>query len=468
MNWESQDVMGYAETRRTRARVARPASVAACQEALTFARREGATLCPRGMGYSYADEITNHDQLILDMSALNRIRSWDPAAGRLVADPGVTFAQIFQTVLPDNWTLASCPGGMLVTLGGALSNNVHGKDSWQNGNFGRQVEEFKLLVADGTERRVRRDTQPDLFQAVIGGMGVLGLITEVTLQLKKVPSAYVATETYMARDYRELLDMLEQAKVGTDFAVAWVDAFATGRRLGRGFVTRARWVAEAPPATPARLARSLHMPTRIFNILPARPTWFLARPLFQPFGIMMTNHGIHALNALRTRLPGRGAGRLLFTDYNFMHNKIPDLKHVYRPAGFLEFQPLIPSANGPEPVAELLRLCQKHGCESLLCGVKTHREDEFMISYAGQGYSVGIDIQVRSRRPEAIRDFARAVFAYTADCGGRVFLSKDEMLMPDLFRRMYPRHAEFQAVKAKVDPQGLFCSDMYRRLFAPA
>jgi decaprenylphospho-beta-D-ribofuranose 2-oxidase len=173
---------------------------------------------------------------------------------------------------------------------------------------------------------------------------------------------------------------------------------------------------------------------------------------------------VNAINYFLSKTRDNKKQIILFTDYNFMHNKIPDIKDVYRPHGFLEFQPLIPRKSSVKAVNEIFRLCRKHNCQSLLCGVKAHKEDDYILSYSGDGYSIGIDIQIRGRRQEHIKKFVRELFEYTLENGGKTFLAKDEMLPRDIFERMYPNYNEFLHIKALLDPPGLFKSDMYRRL----
>jgi len=459
-----EKVQAYAETRTTESFVARPQSLEQCRAVLEFAGEKGLTICNRGAGYTYGDMILNDKHLVLDLSRLNRILAFDRDAGRIIVQPGVRFADIFKLILRDNWTLNSCPGGMEATIGGAVSNNVHGKDSWKNGNFGEQILSLKLLKADGDIISIGPSENPALFQAVVGGMGLLGIILEVKLRLRKIPCAFVEVSSSPTGNYQETLDLLEEAKENSDFSVAWVDAFAAGKSIGRGFVTSARWVDRGLKVSPGRLTRSLQTPTRIFGLLPAKPVWFLLRPFFLPGSIRMANIANYTLSQLRNRLKPSAKHTLLFSDYLFMHNKIPDLKHVYRPYGFLEFQPIIPRSAGAGAVQGLFELCRRHNCQSLLCGIKTHRADDFLISYSGEGYSIGVDIQIRGRNPDEINNFARAIFEYIVECGGRTFLAKDELLPRDLFQRMYPGYQEFLKIKRMLDPEEMFVSDMYRRL----
>jgi decaprenylphospho-beta-D-ribofuranose 2-oxidase len=465
LRWET--LQGYAETGQSRGMVAYPVSVEECRDALEFAKKNGLTICPRAGGFSYGDMILNEDHVVINLSRMARVLEWDSATGLIVVEPGVCFSDVFRKTLIHNWTLSSCPGGMGVTIGGAISNNVHGKDSWKEGNFGDQVTQLKLLTASGEIVEICRDRDRNLFEAVVGGIGLLGVIVEATLQLKKVPSPFVEVTSVVTRNIEESLEHIETYNKDWDFSVAWADAFAKGRGLGRGFVTAARWIDEKIPLAPERLTESLKIPTRIFGILPAKPTWTVCRPFFNPLGIRMANLANFTLANIKGMFGDSENSRLLFTDYNFMHNKIPDLKQVYRPFGFLEFQPIIPKKCGSEAMREVFEIAHRFGCQSLLCGVKAHQADDNMLSYSGDGYSLGIDVQVRGRNMERVGKFAETLFQFIQDCGGKTFLAKDELLSRDLFQKMYPRYDEFLGIKQQLDPHELFASDMYRRLLQP-
>ena len=461
-SWQS--IQGYAETKTAKSLVVYPRSIEDCQKLLEKCEQQGRLICCRGGGYTYGDMILNADQVVLDISQMNQILQWNPTQGTIVVQPGVSFASIFHYSLLHNWTLSSCPGGMDVTVGGAVSNNVHGKDAWKNGNFGDQVQQFKLLLANGEILEVSRSEE--LFRAVIGGMGLLGIIIEVTLQLQKIPSPYVKVTSTLTRNIEESIEVLENSKDNADFSVTWIDAFAQGTRLGRGYVSTGKWVETSKKTDVRALKKSLTKPTLVFGLLPAKPVWFIGRPFFRPWGIKIVNR-LHYQMA-KGQLSGKKqeCPPLLFTDYNFMHNKIPDMKHVYRPYGFLEFQPLLPKENSSKVVRELMRLCQRHKSESLLCGMKAHKKDDYLISYEGDGYSIGVDIQVGGRSKEQIAQFAKDIFAFTKDCGGKVFLAKDEMLDRNSFQEMYPKYSQFLQLKHRYDPQGRFSSGMFQRLMS--
>ena len=460
-----ETLQGYSETRQSEALVAYPKSAQECQDVLDFSKKNSLTICPRAGGFSYGDMILNEDHIVINLSRMNKVKKWDADTGLIVVEPGACFADLFKITLIHNWTLSSCPGGMGVSIGGAISNNVHGKDSWKEGNFGDQIRQLKLLTASGEIIEIKHDDEDKkLFEAVVGGIGLLGIIIEATLQLKKIPSPFVEVTSIVTRNLEESLTYIELFNKEWDFSVAWADAFVKGDGLGRGFVTAARWIEDKTPLTAEKLASSLKVPTRIFGVFPAKLTWSLSRPFFNPLGIRMVNLANYKFANIKEKFGIFKGSKLLFTDYNFMHNKIPDLKHVYRPYGFLEFQPLIPKLCGSDALREVFKIAFRFGCQSLLCGIKAHQADQNMLSYSGDSYSVGIDVQVRGRDMNQIRNFSDTLFKFTQDCGGKAFLAKDELLSRNVFQKMYPRYKEFLDIKRQIDPNELFSSDMYRRL----
>ena len=460
LNWE--ELSAYAETHSSRSLVAYPSSIEDCLKIMDYSKKRGLSICNRAGGYTYGDMILNNNQVVLNLSKMNKVLSWDKRSGEIIVEPGVEFADVFKLGLIENWTLNSCPGGMNVSIGGAVSNNVHGKDSWGNGNFGNQVLQIKILLSDGSIKVADRFTNERLFRAIIGGMGLLGIIVEIKLQLSKIPSPFVKEKSISVSNINESLDYLDNFKDNNDFSVAWVDAFKTGNNLGRGFVTTAKWIETEKKISKSYLNNSLKIPSKIFGVIPAKPFWYISRPLFRPLSIKNVNRLNYYLSKLKNKYFKEKFS--LFTDYNFMHNKIPDLKHVYRPFGFLEFQPLIPKSSGRDAIQELFKICQYYKSESLLCGVKLHREDDFLLSYSGEGYSVGIDLQIGGRNKEDIKNFSKVIFEYTLSCKGKIFLAKDELLSGDYFKKMYPNYETFFKIKKELDPNQLFQSDMFRRL----
>ena len=275
-------------------------------------------------------------------------------------------------------------------------------------------------------------------------------------------------KTIPVKNIEESINVLEEAREYADLSIAWVDAFSTGcSALGRGYVSTGKWVDKPLRIDYGRLSDSLTSTTRIFGILPSGPTWFMARPFFKPKYIKMANT-LNYLAMIRKNKNSRSKKHLmLFPEYNFMHNKIPDFNHAFRPYGYIEFQFLFPKKHGLKAITDILKLCHSYSFQSLVCAIKVHKKDDYMISFSEDGYSFNVDLQMRGRDIEDVRRFGRRLLEKGLEYDGRVHLAKDELLPHDIFQKMYPRYKEFLEVKAQVDPLELFQSDMYRRLLKP-
>lgn len=462
-----QFVRAYAETKMTQSLVGYPVSTIQCIELLELAASRGMKVCPVGGGNTWGDMILNNGHIVLNTSKMNKILRFDRETGDIVVQPGVSFGEIFEVGLPNCWSLCSTPGGMSITIGGAISNNVHGKDGWSSGSFGNQGISMKLLISSGDILDVHREKDQKLFEAVVGGMGLLGVIVEATLKLKKIPSPFVNVSTIHVRNLRESIELLDKAKTEADFSFIWADAFSRGEALGRGFIKIARWVESKKRPTSREFKKSSATRKKVFGVLPARLTWTLGRSFCRPLVVRKINTISYLLSKYYYRMSRARRQEMLFTDFNWPYEQIPDVKIIYRPLGFLEFQPLIPKSAGIEAVEGLFSIFQHYGCEPFLCGIKAHNGDNNMISFSGDGYSIGGMFPVRGKSLDNINRFSRAVCEYTLSCGGKIYLAKDEYLSRDIFEKMYPRYKEFLDIKQRVDPVGLFSSDMYRRLLEP-
>jgi len=465
IKWEK--VTAHAETHSTVSLVASPQSVDECRGVIEFAVKRELSICPRGQGYSYGDMILNDNHIVLNLRRMNQILDWSPESGRIVAEPGVTLGDVLFTSMSSNWTVNACPGTPGVSVGGAISNNAHGKESWKNGNFGDSVISLKLLIASGEILTIDRTEDRRLMEAVVAGMGLLGIIVEATLQLQKVPSPFIEVSLVPVKNTEEMIEVIERAREKFDSLTGWTDAFAKGPSLGRGCVSSARWIDAPTVMTKGRLEKSLNPSTKVFNLFPQEPTWFILNKIFQPSLMGLANFFQYNAFKVSHALFGSKAPQMLFTEYNFMFNRLPGWPKLFHPYGYIELQPMIPRECGVAIIEKIYKMCQRHGFPSLMCGVKAHKKDDYIFSYCGDGYSMGIDIHFKARDRDRIRQLSRELFEYVLDCGGKTYLAKDLLLSRDLFERMYPRYKEFLEVKGRLDPFNLFQSDMYRRILEP-
>lgn len=443
--------------------VYRPSTLEGVREAIKEARRERRSIALKGGGNSYGDAFLNREQVVLDLSRMKRILSWDPNTGVICCEPGVTIEEVWRYAIEDGWWLPVVSGTARVTLGGALAANIHGKNNRKAGPIGEHVKEFTLLTADGEERTIVPLEDPDLFYAVIGGFGALGVITSVTMQLKRVHSGLLDVEAHVARNWAEALDKVAHLADAWDYAVGWIDGFASGANSGRGILHSARYLDEGEDPHPEETLRveAQQIPDSAFGI-PKRVLPRLMRPFTRPLGMRL-------INAMKFRAGRREAGhrfRQSLVAFNFLLDSIPNWKHAYRPAGLVQYQIFAPLDAAQQVFSEATRAAKEQGFPPFLCVLKRHRPDGFLLSHAVDGFSLAMDFRVHSWRWEAFRRLADEMTELTLSAGGRFYLAKDSVLRRGQFRQAVGAEAleRFLALKASVDPEGLFWSEMWRRV----
>jgi decaprenylphospho-beta-D-ribofuranose 2-oxidase len=435
---------------------------AECRSALEKCRRNGWTIGPRGHACSYADSPVNSDNAVLDCRGMSAIESWDPGSGVMQVQAGASIADVLRLSLKHGWVLRSVPGGISVTVGGAIAHNVHGKDAARQGNFGRHLLWADLMLAGGEIRRFSRESDPEAFSAIAGGMGLFGVILRCALRLERPPSSCLDVETVVTRDIEQTLGAMERAR-GMDYGQGWVDALARGRRLGRGFVKLARFVESPRRIDDAEIDRSLAENTRVFGLFPAPIFWRLARPALLPPWMAAVNAGFYYAHLLGRSFRPQSREEML-SQFYFFHNNIPDFYAAYKPPGLVCVQALVPKRAGPEAFVRLIEMAQNCAVPAVLSGMKRHRPDDFLVSFEGEGTSVSFDFPLQGADASALKRDVIKILEYLAGIGARQNLSKDQWLPRAVFREMYPRWKKFSEIRDRLDPGGAFGNDMSRRL----
>ncbi|MCB1135365.1 MAG: FAD-binding oxidoreductase, partial [Chlamydiia bacterium] len=199
-------------------------------------RPQGSSIIPRGLGRSYGDATLNSAGHVLLTERLNRFLAFDPDTGILRAEAGVTLEDVLDVFVPRGWFPPVLPGTKFVTLGGAVAADIHGKNHHCDGTFGQHVVSLALVLADGSTVKCSPKEQPELFWATVGGMGLTGLIAEVSIRLRPVHSAYMEVQHTPAGDLETAMRLLESDRPEAPYTVAWIDCLASGKQLGRSVV----------------------------------------------------------------------------------------------------------------------------------------------------------------------------------------------------------------------------------------
>ncbi|NPA30739.1 MAG: FAD-binding oxidoreductase [Chloroflexi bacterium] len=446
--------------------VFQPVNEAQVRQILAQAQKHGYRLALRGSGRSYGDAALAAGHWVLDLRRMNRILAWDPQQGRLTVEPGVTIEDIWRYTLADGWWPAVVPGTMRPTAGGCAAMNVHGKNNWQAGTWGEHIVHLRVLTPTGQTH----DLTPadDAFWAVLGGLGVLGVITQMTLQLKPVASGDLEVRAWATPNLSRTLADLDAAKEDYEYVVAWVDATARGRARGRGQLHAARHIPASAEPFPHRTLDPAYqmLPDTFFGLVPKAILWRFMR-------LFMHNPGVRLVNAAKywaSRTVGHEKTyRQSLVAFNFLLDYVPHWERAYGPGGLIQYQIFVPAEAAERVFDEVLRRTQSRGVPSYLAVIKRHRPDRFWLSHAVDGFSLALDFPVRPRRTAALLEVLAELDRLVLDAGGRFYFAKDATLDAATARAFLGADTvqRFLDLKAAWDPDDLLQSDLYRRVFRP-
>jgi len=450
------------------ARVLRPRSVEELARVFEAARRSGRKLALRGAGCSYGDASVTSDGDVLELGALARIRAWDPASGVADCEAGVTVEQLWKRSLPDGWWPRVVSGTMFPTLAGAAAMNIHGKNNYAVGTIGDAIREFDLVTPRGELLTCDRARHGEVFHAAIGGFGMLGVFTRLVVETKKVHSGELEVTGISVPGLAEALGEIEARRTSADYLVAWLDGFARGADLGRGLIHAARYLEPGEDRQPEQTLSVRHqeLPPSILGV-PKSEAWRALRLLNHDAGMAALNALKHRLGVLEAR---RGPYRQAHAAFAFLLDYVPNWKWAYGRRGgrgLIQYQAFVPHARAHEVFREILRASQAAGHVPYLCVLKRHRPDPFWLTHACDGWSLALDFKVTPATRASLWRHARELTELVLAAQGRFYFAKDLVLGPDDARRMFPaeRLAEFQALKRRLDPDGLLATDLSRRVF---
>ena len=449
--------------------VYRPSTAEGVCSVFEQSRRSGRSVGLRGAGRSYGDASLNAEGISLDLTRMKRILAWNPETGIISVEPGVTLQQLWQYTIEDGWWPNVVSGTMFPTLGGAAAMNIHGKNNWKAGPIGDWILEFELLTPLGEIKVCSHSQNADLFHAAIGGFGMLGVITRLDLQLKKIYSGLLKVTPISHKNFDDLFQIFEARLSQSDYLVGWIDCFAGGDALGRGQIHQANYLAPGEDPVPAQTLRveNQELPDSLFGVVPKSLMWRFMKPFVNDPGMRAINLA-KSLSAVKL-----GDGKVHMQShagFAFLLDYVPNWKHAYRPGGLIQYQSFVPKEHAQAVFSAQLRLAQAYGVVPYLGVFKRHRPDNFLMTHAVDGYSLALDFAVVPTKQGTLMSLAAEMDRLVLDAGGRFYFAKDSALHRSSVSEALgvERIAKFMAIKRECDPENLFQTNLYRRLFAPA
>jgi decaprenylphospho-beta-D-ribofuranose 2-oxidase len=445
--------------------VFRPSTVEQLGEVFAIAKRTGRKVTLRGSGRSYGDASIGAENIVLDLTRMNRIIEWDPMSGRIVCEPGVTIRQLWQYTVQDGWWPNVVPGTMFPTLGGCLGMNIHGKNNFVAGPIGDHVESFEFLTPEGDSIFASPTENSEFFYAAIGSFGMLGCFTKITLRLKRVYSGLLEVESIVAKDLSELIKLFYERVPESDYLVGWIDAFATGAKLGRAQIHQANYLEQGADPNPAQTLRieNQELPDTIFGLIPKSIVWRFLKPFVNDLGFRMINRAKYLSAAVA---PKGKKFRQSHAGFAFLLDYVPNWKKSYGTGGLIQYQSFIPKETAESCFRAQLTLCQQEKLVPYLAVFKRHKPDNFLMTHAVDGFSLALDFKITPKNRQRVWALAQRLNQIVLDSGGRFYLAKDATLSAEAFKGYLTDEVitRFRDLKRKCDPNNILETDLSRRL----
>ena len=401
----------------------------------------GETLLAYGRGRSYGDACLNGGGTILDTAGLDRFLAFDAEMGLLRAEAGVTLAEVLALVVPHGWFLPVTPGTTYVTLGGAVANDVHGKNHHVAGTFGRFVTRLGLVRSSGEALELTPGgAHADLFAATVGGLGLTGLITFVEFRLLRIESDRIDQTTARFRSLDEFFDLSDAANARSPYVVAWLD---TLRAEGRGVLMDGDHAPAGPSASLPAPGKA-HTPRVSLSV--DAPSWAL-----NPLTVRALNEGY-----FRAARPGQS--QVGVEPFFYPLDAVGGWNRGYGRRGFLQYQFVVPHEDGAASVRNVLGRLARAGAGSFLAVLKTFGDvpSPGIMSFPRPGVTLALDLPNRGAATVAL---LQACDAVVRGAGGAVYPAKDACMTPESFRAFFPQWEDFSV---HVDPA--FSSTFWRRV----
>jgi len=388
----------------------------------------------RGNGRCYGDA-SLADNTVTTLR-YDKILSFDTEKGYLEMQSGITLDHVLEVIVPKGWFLPVTPGTKLITIGGAVASDVHGKNHHVDGCFSNHVHEMDVIVADNRLVTCSPEVNQDLFDATCGGMGLTGIITRVILKLKKIESSYIAQKQVKAKNLEELLQFFEEYKHYT-YSVAWIDCLQKGNSFGRSILILGEH-AKRSELTGNKFKNPLQLPEKKQIKFPFYlPSWSL-----NTITVKLFNALYYAKN---TRKENNNI--VSYEPFFYPLDAILDWNKGYGKKGFIQYQFVLPlaSKNG---LIKILQRISDRGMGSFLAVLKVFGKQESLISFPMEGYTLALDFPVREGLFKFLDELDDLVLQY----GGRLYMSKDARMQPEILKAGYTRLEEFKSIIHRYDP----------------
>ena len=389
--------------------------------------RSGGNYIVRGNGRCYGDAALSEN--IISTLKFNNILELNMEQGYVTCQSGVTFDELLDIIVPKGWFLPVTPGTKYITVGGAVASDIHGKNHHKEGSFMNHIMDVTLLLASNEVVRCNNELNPDLFKATCGGMGLTGVILQVTFRLKRISTSFIKQLTVKAKDLDEAFQFFEDYNEYT-YSVAWIDCLQRGKNLGRSVLMLGE---HAMPGDVKKNGKSIQVPKKSRLSIPFDFPPFV----LNQYTIKLFNYFYYHKNLSKKR-----ENIVDYETFFYPLDFIYRWNRMYGKQGFVQYQFVLPLEHSREGLIEILSAIAEKGMGSFLAVLKLFGDHESLISFATKGYTLALDFPFRKGLFEFLDYLDTLVLKY----GGRIYMAKDARMDHRTFWESYPNASEFREI----------------------
>ena len=417
---------------------------------IDFAIKKNLKILTVGSSLSWYDTIFNTNNIIISLNNYNKTFIFDEKDGILTVSPSYKIYEILDKINKSGWSIYSIPGSLDVTIGGCLSNDVHGKDTFKFGNFGESVIEIEIILSDKNIITCSKEKNEEIFKSAIGGLGLIGVITKAKLKLKKINSFYETTN-YICNNYSEVIKELYFGRENYDYIFGWIDTFGKKKNLGRGVIFKSKKYFE--------LRKKIKIKNNFIFYLKGK----LQEKIFS---FCIKNNLVKYLNFIFLKsflFKRRNINSYKEITYPLTAYGI-DIKKMIHPYSFFEAQIILNKNTLPESLLEFIEKCQSLKLNGFVIGIKMHKKSDKYLSFAEDGVSININQIFKKENEKEIAEKFSELYQFIIKKKYKIYICKDFFFNKKNFYKNYEQAEHFFSLKEKYDKNNLFSSDFLERV----
>ncbi len=411
------------------------------------------TVSLRANGRSYGDNTLNSNNIILKHKNFNKIINFNKNEGTIEVQSGITLEEIIIHTVPFGWILNVCPAHRYITVAGAISNNVHGKNCFKKGYFGDYIEEFTFYSYSKGKLKCSRKNNHKYFYSIISGIGILGLILNVKINLRKIQSYNLTNNIKRIKNIEEMILQMNNLKKSSEYNIGSIDATKFSDDNLSGSLFSSNFLDDNS------LEINNHKPNNIILLI----NYIYVLGKYFPFSNSLLNKAIsiHTRGGLN---PKDITQVISYSQMNFLNDIYAPKYNYYFKNGFVEYQVIFPENLALNAFIDLKKILKSNNTYSLMSSFKAYKsvDEPYIFGLSKNGYCISFDIPYEKNLN--METLIRKLNETTIKYNGQVYLAKTPSLNSDEFREMYKNFDKFIKIKTELDPENIFQSDLSKRL----